>query len=267
MKISGDGRRDGGAGPASRPASLALRDVVIAYDRTPVVEGVTGAVAPGGSVALVGPNGAGKSTLLKAILGLIDVAGGSITVLGRPPAAARGEVAYVPQADALDPEFPVSVLQVVLMGRYRRIGWLRRPGRRDRAVAAEALDRVGLADAAKRRLGTLSGGQRQRVLLARAIAQEARLLLLDEPFNGVDAVSQDRLLGALAELRAAGAAVVMSTHDLALAHLACDEACLLNRHQFGFGPVASTLTPELLRATYGANAMDLRGDGVILVRP
>jgi manganese/iron transport system ATP-binding protein len=251
--------------PDRREPSLALRGVVVAYDRTVVVEGVTGTVPPGGSVALVGPNGAGKSTLLRAILGLADVTGGSITVLGRAPAAARRDVAYVPQADALDPEFPVSALQVVLMGRYRRIGWLRRPRRADRAIAAEALDRVGLAHVARKRLGTLSGGQRQRVLLARAIAQEARLLLLDEPFNGVDAVSQDRLLGALAELRAGGAAVVMSTHDLALAHLACDEACLLNRHQYGFGPVASTLTPELLRATYGAHALDLRGDGVIVV--
>jgi len=201
------------------------------------------------------------------VLGLVPVVRGSISVLGRSPRAARREVAYVPQADTLDPEFPVSVEQVVLMGRYRRIGWLRRPGRADKAIAAEALERVGLAEVAKTRLGALSGGQRQRVLLARAIAQEPRLLLLDEPFNGVDAVSQDRLLGALSELRAGGAAVVMSTHDLALAHLACDEACLLNRHQFAFGPVASTLTPELLRATYGANAMDLRGDGVILVRP
>ncbi|HJU00498.1 MAG TPA: ATP-binding cassette domain-containing protein, partial [Actinomycetes bacterium] len=115
--------------------------------------------------------------------------------------------------------------------------------------------------------GTLSGGQRQRVLLARAIAQEPRLLLLDEPFNGVDALSQDLLLAALGRLRAAGAAVVMATHDLGLAHLACDEVCLLNRHQIGFGPIGTTLTPELLRATYGGHALQLRGDGVIVARP
>jgi len=117
------------------------------------------------------------------------------------------------------------------------------------------------------RFGTLSGGQRQRVLLARAIAQEPRLLLLDEPFNGVDALSQDLLLAALGRLRAAGAAVVMATHDLGLAHLACDEVCLLNRHQIGFGPIGTTLTPELLRATYGGQALQLRGDGVIVARP
>jgi manganese/iron transport system ATP-binding protein len=195
------------------------------------------------------------------------VVGGRITVLGRSPAAARGQVAYVPQADTLDPEFPVSVEQVVLMGRYRRIGWLRRPGRSDRAAAAAALAEVGLAEAARRRFGTLSGGQRQRVLLARAIAQEARLLLLDEPFNGVDATSQDLLLAALGRLRDGGAAVVMSTHDLALAHLACDEVCLLNKHQFGFGPVGRTLTPELLRATYGGQALSISGDDVILLQP
>jgi hypothetical protein len=126
---------------------------------------------------------------------------------------------------------------------------------------------VGLAERVASRFGTLSGGQRQRVLLARAIAQEPRLLLLDEPFNGVDALSQDLLLAALARLRAGGAAVVMATHDLGLAHLACDEVCLLNRHQIGCGPIGTTLTPELLRATYGGQALQLRGDGVIVARP
>jgi len=255
-------------GPAAGPAAaLDLRDVALAYDRVPVVEGVTASILPGRGVALVGPNGAGKSTLLRAVLGLVEVVRGSIAVLGRSPAAARGEVAYVPQADVLDAEFPVSALQVVLMGRYRRIGWLRRPGRADRAAAAQALEQVGLAALARRRFGALSGGQRQRVLLARAIAQEARLLLLDEPFNGVDATSQELLLAALARLRAGGAAVLLSTHDLALAHLACDQACLLNHHQFGFGPVGATLTPELLRATYGGRALGLSGDDLILMRP
>ena len=246
---------------------LEYRQATIAYDRVPVVEEVDGAVAAGSSVALIGPNGAGKSTLIKATLGLVPVVSGSIRVLGRAPSAARREVAYVPQADTLDAEFPVSAGQVVLMGRYRRIGWVRGPGRADRAIAAQALAAVGLGDRAAARFGTLSGGQRQRVLLARAIAQEPRLLLLDEPFNGVDATSQELLLAALAELRRGGAAVVMATHDLALAHLACDEVCLLNHHQIGFGPTDATLTPELLRATYGGQALELRGDAVIVARP
>jgi manganese/iron transport system ATP-binding protein len=248
--------------------ALVIRDAAMAYGRAPVVEGVDGVVDPGESVALIGPNGAGKSTLLKAILGLVPVVGGSITVLGRPPPAARREVAYVPQADTLDAEFPVTAGQVVLMGRYPRVGWVRWPGRADRRAAAAALEEVGMAGHARERFGTLSGGQRQRVLLARAIAQQPRLLLLDEPFNGVDAASEELLLAALRRLRQRErAAVLVSTHDLALAHLFCDEVCLLNHHQFAFGPVATTLTPELLRATYGGHALQLRGDSVILTQP
>jgi manganese/iron transport system ATP-binding protein len=246
---------------------LVLRRATVAYERDPVVEGVEGEVAAGQSVALIGPNGAGKSTLIRAVLGLVPLTSGTIEVLGREPQAARRQVAYVPQADALDPEFPVSAVQVVLMGRYPRVGWLRRPGQADRLAAHRALAEVGLAERASARFGTLSGGQRQRVLLARAIAQEPRLLLLDEPFTGVDALSQDLLLVALGRLRAGGAAVVMATHDLGLAHLACGEVCLLNRHQIGFGPIGTTLTPELLRATYGGQALQLRGDGVIVARP
>jgi manganese/iron transport system ATP-binding protein len=218
-------------------------------------------------VGIIGPNGAGKSTLIRAVLGLVPVVSGSVTVLGRPPQAARRQVAYVPQADTLDAEFPVSALQAVLMGRYPRVGFVRRPGAADRQAAESALAAVGLAERASARFGTLSGGQRQRVLLARAIAQEPRLLLLDEPFTGVDALSQELLLTALRRLRGAGAAVVMATHDLGLAHLACDEVCLLNRHQIGFGPIGTTLTPERLRATYGGQALELRGDGVIVARP
>jgi manganese/iron transport system ATP-binding protein len=246
---------------------LELRHVAVAYDRVPVVEDVDGSVRAGQSVALIGPNGAGKSTLIKAVLGLVPVVRGSVRVLGRPPQAARREVAYVPQADTLDAEFPVSAFQAVLMGRYPRVGYVRRPGAADRQAARRALEAVGLAEQGSARFGVLSGGQRQRVLLARAIAQEPRLLLLDEPFNGVDALSQELLLAALARLRAGGAAVVMATHDLGLAHLACDEVCLLNHHQIGFGPIGTTLTPDRLRATYGGQALQLRGDGVIVARP
>jgi manganese/iron transport system ATP-binding protein len=251
-------------GAGTVPPALRFEHVSVAYGRTVVLEEVHGDVHPGQAVALIGPNGAGKSTLIKTVLGLLPVVRGRIEVLGRTPAQARRDVAYVPQADTLDAEFPVSVAQVVLMGRYRKIGWVRGPRRRDRDIAAAALADVGLSDRARDRFGMLSGGQRQRVLLARAIAQEPRLLLLDEPFNGVDAVSQDALLEALRRLRSGGAAVVVSTHDLALAHLACDEVCLLNRHQFGFGPTEQTLTPELLRATYGGHALELRGDSVIV---
>ncbi|MEV0134250.1 metal ABC transporter ATP-binding protein [Dactylosporangium sp. NPDC050688] len=247
--------------------ALHLERATVGYDGTPVLHDVTGQVRAGETVALIGPNGAGKSTLIRAVLGLAPVTAGTITVLGGAPAGARREVAYVPQADTLDLQFPISVAQVMLMGRYRRTGWLRRPGRTDRRIAADALDLVGLAERARARFGTLSGGQRQRVLLARAIAQQPRLLLLDEPFNGVDAVSQDALLAAIGALTRQGAAAVISTHDLALAHLACDAACLINRHVYGFGPVGEVLTPALLRAAYGSQALELRGDRVIVARP
>jgi manganese/iron transport system ATP-binding protein len=249
---------------ADVPPALDLDGVHVAYGAAPALENIDGTVAAGEAVALIGPNGAGKSTLIKAILGLVPLAGGRITVLGDRPARARRNVAYVPQADILDPEFPVSVGQVVMMGRYRRIGWLRRPKAADRQAVRDALDRVGLAPLFRNRFGTLSGGQRQRVLLARAIAAEPRLLLLDEPFSGVDAVSEQALLDAIAALKRAGAAVVIATHDLALAHLSCEEVCLLNRLQYGFGPTSATLTPDRLRETYGGHALELRGDRVIV---
>lgn len=248
------------------PVVLALDHVTASYGRVPVLIDVDGVVRRGQSVALIGPNGAGKSTLIKAILGLVPIVRGAITVLGTTPQRALRDVAYVPQADMLDADFPVSVAHVVLMGRYRRIGWIRRPSTADRKLATEALQTVGLAHRASERFGTLSGGQRQRVLLARAIAQQPRLFLLDEPFSGIDAVSQELLLAALSAQRAAGATVVMSTHDLTLAHLTCDGVCLLNRHQIAFGPTQSTLNPERLGRTYGGRALQLRGDSVIVAQ-
>ncbi|AJT62609.1 Manganese transport system ATP-binding protein MntB [Streptomyces lydicus] len=252
-----------GTGPDKPRPAIVFDHACLCYGSTVALDDVHGSVAGGQALALVGPNGAGKSTLIKSALGLVTVASGSVTVCGRRPAAARTRTAYVPQADALDPEFPVTVGQVVLMGRYRAVGWLRRPGRRDRAIAAEALDLVGLADRARNRFGTLSGGQRQRVLLARAIAQHADVLLLDEPFNGVDAVSRDALLGALRELKAGGAAVLVSTHDLAIAQALCEQVCLLNGRQFGFGPVRSTLTADNLKECYGARVLEVDGSAML----
>jgi manganese/iron transport system ATP-binding protein len=237
------------------PTPLVLDDVAAAYGRTVALEGVRGRVEAGESLALIGPNGAGKTTLLKVVLGLLPLAAGHIDVLGARPEEARTHVAYVPQADALDPEFPVSVLDVVLMGRYRSVGWLRRPGRGDRRIALDALDEVGLAARAADRFGMLSGGQRQRVLLARAVAQHARLLLLDEPFNGVDAATIDALLRVLSRCRDDGAAVLLSTHDLAVARVASDHACLLNRRQVAFGPIGEALTAHNLASAYGRAAV------------
>ncbi len=241
-------------------------EATVAYDQVPVLTNVHGTIEVGRAVAVIGPHGAGKSILIKTILGMVPVASGSVTVLGRPPAQARRQIAYVPQAGTLDAEFPVTVTQVVLTGRYRWIGWVRRPTFTDRAVASHALRIVGLTDRARDRFTTLSVGQRQRVLLARAIAQRPRLLLLDEPFDRVDALSQQALLATLTAMRSDGTSVVISSHDLALAHLTCDDTCLLNRRQFGFGPTAVTLTQENLRAVYGRTALEPQDDSAVAVR-
>ena len=246
------------------PAALEIDGLSVSYGRDRAVEDVHIHLDEGAAMALIGPNGAGKSTLLRAVLGLVPLATGRVTVLGRTAAEARPQVAYVPQAESLDAQFPVSAMQVVLMGRYRKVGWVRRPGRADRAVASAALDRVGLADAAGKRFGALSGGQRQRVLLARAIAQEPRLLLLDEPFNGLDATTSELLVRVLGEFRDEGAGVLMATHDLAVAHLTCGEACLLNRRQVAVGPIGTTLTPELLAAAYGSQVVALAGNATVV---
>ena len=246
------------------PPALEVDGLAVAFGRDTVVEDVHLRLDRGSAMALIGPNGAGKSTLLKAVLGLVPLSRGTVRVLGKTPQDARDQVAYVPQAESLDAEFPVSVGQVVLMGRYRKVGWLRRPGRADRAIAAAALERVGLTDRAKTRFGALSGGQRQRVLLARAIAQEPKLLLLDEPFNGLDATTSDLLVRVLGEFRDEGASVLMATHDLAVAHLTCGEACLLNRRQVAAGPIAAALSPEHLAAAYGSHVVALTSGATVV---
>ncbi|MGI8663186.1 MAG: metal ABC transporter ATP-binding protein [Acidimicrobiales bacterium] len=243
---------------------LEVSGVDVSYGHGLALEGVGLEVRPGEAVALIGPNGAGKSTLLKAILGLLPLAEGSIKVFGSAPDRARARVAYVAQADTLDPEFPVTVLDVALMGRYRAIGWLRRPRASDRHGALEALAEVGLAERAHDSFGSLSGGQRQRVLLARAVAQDASLLLLDEPFNGLDSTTTAILVEVLARLRIDGVAVVMSTHDLAVAHLTCTTACLLNNHRVAYGPIETTLTSDNLAQAYGHHAVVLASGATVL---
>ncbi|OJF14175.1 metal ABC transporter ATP-binding protein [Couchioplanes caeruleus] len=248
-------------------AALSYAGVSVGYRGTPVLTGVDVIVAAGQRLALVGPNGAGKSTLIKSMLGLVPVLDGTATVLGGAPARARPGCGYVAQTDSLDGGFPVTAAQVVMMGRYRRIGWWRPTRAADRRAVRDALDYVGLADRAGTHFGALSGGQRQRVLLARAVAAEPRLLLLDEPFNGVDAVSQDAIVRVLHELSAAGTAVVLSTHDLGLARDFAHLVSLLNGRQWALGPPGEVLTAQALRRAYGGHAVDV-GDGrTVLVEP
>lgn len=248
-------------------ATLRYTGVSVGYHGTPVLTDVNLHLVRGQRLALIGPNGAGKSTLIKSMLGLVPVLAGTSTVLGRTPSHARTLSGYVPQTDSLDADFPVTAGQVVMMGRYRRIGWWRPTRSVDRRAVHEALDRLGLADHARTHFGVLSGGQRQRVLLARAIAAEPQLLLLDEPFNGVDAVSQEAILSVLRDLSAVGTALVLSTHDLTVAHKLADTVCVLNGRQWAVGPPDETLTADMLRRAYGGHAIAVTDGRTVLVEP
>ena len=246
--------------PASRASSepvVVLDDAAFAYNSRTVLTGVTGTVVGGEALALIGPNGSGKTTLLRGLLGMVRVAAGSLRVNGAAPGRApRGSIGYVPQVADLDPSFPVTVLDVVLMGTYSRLGLMRRPGRAERRRCREALASVGLSELASRHFGTLSGGQRQRVLVARCIAAEPRLILLDEPFNGLDQPNRDALLDIIARLKDRGIGVVVSTHDLVLARQTCEKAALLAGRQIAFGPRAEVLVPALIEQAYGGAGSD-----------
>ena len=237
-------------------AGLEFHDVTVAYGRRPVLWNVDLTVPGACLLGIIGPNGAGKSTLLKAALGLVPLAGGEVRILGAPLEQVRARVGYVPQRESVDWDFPVTVTDVVLMGTYARLGWLRRPGPRERSLAAECLDRVGLADVADRQIGRLSGGQQQRVFLARALAQQADVYFLDEPMAGVDARSQERIFRVLSELRAEGRLVVIVHHDLRSVAEWFDAVALIDMRLVATGPGAEVLTPENLRRTY-AGRLDL----------
>ena len=235
------------------PAALDVRGVDVRYGDVTALDTATLRLEQGRVCGLVGTNGAGKSTLLKAALGLVRPSAGTVRLLGRSPAQARSDrlVSYVPQAEDVDWSFPVSVRDVVTTGRQAHMGLLRRPGRADRESVADALDRVGLLDLADRQVGRLSGGQRKRVFVARGIAQDASLLLLDEPFAGVDRASQDTVSALLRELAREGRTILVSTHDLAALPSLCDEAVLLARRVLAHGPVADVLRPDVLAGALG----------------
>lgn len=232
-------------------AALEVRHLTAGYPgMRPAIDDVSIRVPTGEIVGLIGPNGAGKSTLFKAILGLIRPARGEVMAFGRPVREARADIAYMPQVEEVDWEFPVSVLDVVMMGRYHGprpfLGW----SRADREAALAALARVGLSPYVARQVGQLSGGQRRRVLMARAIARGARLLLLDEPFAGLDAAVQHDLLAILDDLASEGRSILIATHDLSCVANSCDEAICLNRRVVASGQPAEVLTEAILTATF-----------------
>jgi manganese/zinc/iron transport system ATP- binding protein len=228
-----------------------VHDLTVAYHTQPVLWDVDLALPPGKLIAIVGPNGAGKSTLLKATLGLVKPITGWVKIFGASYEQRRSWVGYVPQRESVDWDFPTSALDVVLMGVYGRLGWFRRPRKADRELALSCLEKVGIADLASRQISQLSGGQQQRVFLARALAQEARLYLMDEPFAGVDATTERAILTLLQELRATGRTVIAVHHDLQTVGEYFDYVALLNMRLVAAGPVASTFTSENLQRTYG----------------
>jgi manganese/zinc/iron transport system ATP- binding protein len=202
-------------------------------------------------MAIVGPNGAGKTTLIKAVLGLVRTAAGQVRVFGRPYREQRRLLAYVPQRGSVDWDFPTSVLDVVMMGRYGALGWFRRPGSRERELAMAALEQVGMTAFAGRQISQLSGGQQQRVFLARALVQDAQIYLMDEPFQGVDAKTERAIVTVLQALRGSGRTVVAVHHALQTVPEYFDWAAILNVEKVASGPVDEIFTDENLRIAYG----------------
>jgi len=235
----------------SPTSPLSVHAMTVAYDRKPVLWDVDLDLPPAALIAIVGPNGAGKSTFLKACLGLIPSATGQVRFWGMPLAAARSRIGYVPQRESVDWDFPVSALDVACMGRYRKLGWFRRVNAQERAAALACLDRVGMKSLADRQISQLSGGQQQRVFLARALAQDAELMFMDEPFAGVDAATEQAILGVLRDLRSEGRTVVCVHHDLPTVRTYFDHVVLMNMRVVAAGAVSQAFTPENLQRTYG----------------
>lgn len=231
--------------------ALETHDLSVAYHKKPVLYGVDLAIPKGQLVGIVGPNGAGKSTLIKAVMGLLPIRSGWVEVFGRPFKKTKTRVGYVPQRESVDWDFPVNVMDVVMMGRYGKLGLFRQPKKEDREVARECLDKVKMMPFANRQISNLSGGQQQRVFLARALAQESDLYLMDEPFAGVDAATETAIIGLLKELKDRGKTILVVHHDLTTAREYFDSLILLNMRVVAFGPIEEVFTVDQLQKTYG----------------
>jgi manganese/zinc/iron transport system ATP- binding protein len=250
-----------------RPSAIEVEDLTVAYYDQPVLWDIDLQVPEGALMAIVGPNGAGKSTLIKSILGLMPAAAGRVRIYGKPYTEQRKLVGYVPQRGSVDWDFPTSVLDVVMMGRYGRLGWFKRPGAREREMALGALDKVGMADYAHRQISQLSGGQQQRTFLARALVQDAQIYFMDEPFQGVDATTEKAIIAILKELSAAAKTVVVVHHDLQTVQEYFDHVLLLNVRRITAGPVDQVFTQENLRRTYGGRVDFAHGAAIDQAHP
>ncbi len=226
-------------------------DLTVAYHNKPVLWDIDLTVPEGILMAIVGPNGAGKTTLIKAILGLLDKAAGEVRIYGKPYEKQRRKVGYVPQRGSVDWDFPTNVLDVVMMGMYGQLGWFKRPGKKERERAMKALVEVGMEAYAYRQISQLSGGQQQRVFLARALVQDAQVYFMDEPFQGVDAVTERAIITLLRTMRNEGKTVIVVHHDLQTVPEYFDWVFLLNVRRIADGPVADVFTEENLRIAYG----------------
>jgi len=233
--------------------AVAIDDLTVAYNYKPVLWDIDLTIPKGVLMAIVGPNGAGKSTLIKAILGIIKPIAGSVSVFGKPYKKQRQLVAYVPQKGSVDWDFPTTALDVVLMGTYGGLGWIKRPGKTEKKAALEALEKVGMLPYKSRQISQLSGGQQQRIFLARALVQNAEIYFMDEPFQGVDATTEKAIINILKLLRKAGKTVIVVHHDLQTVPEYFDWVTFLNVKKIATGPVKDIFNNENLIKTYGIN--------------
>lgn len=231
--------------------SIEVEDLTVAYEEAPVLWDIDLSIPSGVLMAIVGPNGAGKSTLIKAMINLIKPVTGRVTFAGDSYEKQRKNISYVPQRGSVDWDFPTTVLDVVMMGRYGHLGWIKRPGKKEKAMAMDALEKVGMSEFYKRQISQLSGGQQQRVFLARALVQDADIYFMDEPFQGVDATTEKAIISLLKTLRERGKTVIVVHHDLQTVSDYFDEVTLLNVQVIASGPVEEVFTDELIRKAYG----------------
>ncbi|WP_128896291.1 metal ABC transporter ATP-binding protein [Longirhabdus pacifica] len=230
---------------------LEINNISVAYQKKPVLRDITFSIPEGKLIGIVGPNGAGKSTLIKAILGLIPRLSGEVKIYGKPYKDQLKKIGYVPQRESVDWDFPTNALDVVTMGRYGHLGWFKRPGKKEKEIAMESLRKVGMQDYANRQISQLSGGQQQRIFLARALAQDATLYFMDEPFVGVDAATEKAIITLLDELKKQGKTVLVVHHDLATVKEYFDWVMLLNETLRAIGPAEEVFTADMLQETYG----------------
>lgn len=239
--------------------AVQVENLTVAYDVSPVLWNVNLSLPKGNLIAIIGPNGAGKTTLIKSMLGLIKPISGEIRFGGIEQSGFKNKISYVPQSESVDWDFPATALDVVMMGRYGHLGWLKRPKSSDRIMALEMLEKMGMRDYANRQISQLSGGQQQRVFLARALVQQADLYLMDEPFKGVDAQTEKSIVALLQELKSQGKTVIVVHHDLQTVSDYFDWVCLINLRVVANGPVAEVFDEKNLGAAYGGKGLLSKG--------